>query len=35
MKRRQILVALALTPIGLAGAAGQPDPVITVYKDPG
>jgi hypothetical protein len=35
MKRRRILMALALAPIGLAGAAGQPDAVITVYKDPG
>jgi hypothetical protein len=35
MKRRQILVALAVAPLGFAGAARGAEAVITVYKDPG
>jgi hypothetical protein len=35
MKRREILVALALAPLGFAGAVRGADTVITVYKDPG
>jgi hypothetical protein len=35
MKRRQVLMALAVAPLGFPGATRGAETVITVYKDPG
>jgi hypothetical protein len=34
MKRRQLLLAFAVAPLGIAGLARAAETVVTVYKDP-